>query len=146
MDLASKIRSIAKKKHVEPALRAGQRQFSIAVRDLMDEAEAEGITTAQRTPPFCTSIQTQGFLRDNGLEVLRVDGPASKKSTTVVVHYRVAGAKKGPKPAKPKVETAEQRAFRLTEKLRGLLKDELAEYGGGEAFIKWVRSDEEQAA
>jgi hypothetical protein len=38
------------------------------------------------------------------------------------------------------------RAFRLTEKLRGLLKEELAEYGGGEAFLRWVRSEDEDAA
>jgi hypothetical protein len=30
--------------------------------------------------------------------------------------------------------------------MRGLLKDELAEYGGGEAFLRWVRGyDEEEA-
>ena len=31
----------------------------------------------------------------------------------------------------------------LMEGLRGLLKDELAEYGGGEAFIRWIREDAE---
>ena len=31
----------------------------------------------------------------------------------------------------------------LMESLRGLLKDELAEYGGGEGFIRWIRDDEE---
>jgi hypothetical protein len=34
----------------------------------------------------------------------------------------------------------------LTEKLRGLLKEELAEYGGGEAFLRWIRSEDEDAA
>jgi hypothetical protein len=44
-------------------------------------------------------------------------------------------------------ETPEAKALRLTEKLRGLLKEELAEYGGGEAFLRWVRGyDEEDAA
>ena len=38
-------------------------------------------------------------------------------------------------------EAPEARAARLTGKLFGLLKDELAEYGGGEAFMRWVRSD-----
>ena len=40
-------------------------------------------------------------------------------------------------------ESPEERALRLTEKLRGSLKDELAEYGGAEGFMKWVRSDED---
>jgi hypothetical protein len=34
----------------------------------------------------------------------------------------------------------------LTERISGLLKEELAEYGGGEAFLRWVRSDDEDAA
>ena len=43
-------------------------------------------------------------------------------------------------------ETPAERAQRLTGKLAGLLKDELAEYGGGDAFIRWIRSDEDEAA
>jgi hypothetical protein len=76
-------------------------------------------------------------------------------STTVVVRYRVANL--GALPAKAenlqaggRMETREEnpsaRAFRLTEKMRGLLKEELAEYGGGEAFLRWVRSEDEDAA
>lgn len=43
-------------------------------------------------------------------------------------------------------ETSAQRARRLTNSIRGILKDELAEYGGGEAFLRWIRSDESGAA
>jgi hypothetical protein len=43
----------------------------------------------------------------------------------------------------PKGEEAEAKAERLTERLRGLLQEELAEYGGGEAFLRWIRSDDE---
>jgi hypothetical protein len=46
----------------------------------------------------------------------------------------------------PPAETPAERAARLTHKLAGLLKDELAEYGGGEAFLRWMRSDEDEAA
>ena len=46
----------------------------------------------------------------------------------------------------PPVETPEAWAFRLTEKMRGLLKEELAEYGGGEAFLRWVRGYDEDEA
>jgi hypothetical protein len=45
-----------------------------------------------------------------------------------------------------KEETLEERAHRLTGKIFGLLKDELAEYGGGEAFLRWIRSDDDAAA
>jgi hypothetical protein len=43
-------------------------------------------------------------------------------------------------------ESPAERAFRLTEKLRGLMKDEIAARGGTEGFMRWVRSDEEDAA
>lgn len=41
-------------------------------------------------------------------------------------------------------ETPEEWAHRMTSKLRGLLKEELAEYGGGEAFLRWVRGYDEE--
>ena len=46
----------------------------------------------------------------------------------------------------PAAETPAERAKRLTNELAGLLKDELAEYGGGEAFLRWMRSDDDAAA
>lgn len=144
MALADQIRKLAQSKYVLPAIRSGRQEFSIAVRDLMADAKREGIATVQRTPPFCTSIQTREFLTENGLEVSRVDGPAKKLSTTVVVHYRVAGSKaEEPPPKPPASETPEQRAVRLAEKIRGLMKDEIAAYGGGEAYLRWVRGEDQ---
>jgi hypothetical protein len=76
-------------------------------------------------------------------------------STTVVVRYRVADSGVWPgtnrnglenKPVDSSEESPEEWAFRLTEKARGLLKEELAEYGGGEAFLRWIRSEDEDAA
>jgi uncharacterized membrane protein len=37
-------------------------------------------------------------------------------------------------------------AERLTERQRGLLKEKLTEYGGGEAFLRRVRSEDEENA
>ncbi|HEX7729435.1 MAG TPA: hypothetical protein VF392_10395 [Terracidiphilus sp.] len=77
-------------------------------------------------------------------------------STTVTVHYRVADPKAhtgvvdapaAEVAAAMPAESPEERAQRLTEKLRGLLKDEIAAHGGSEAFVRWVRGyDEEDAA
>jgi len=142
---------VALEKYVQPALLAGRIQFSVAVRDLMNHLQARGFPQ-RNWPQVCTAIQTQKFLRENGLEIERVDGPAKKLSSTVVVRYQVAGrgarpiaggAELGEPVAIPADETASERAFRLCEKLRGLLKEELAEYGGGEAFLRWIRSEEE---
>jgi hypothetical protein len=44
------------------------------------------------------------------------------------------------------VESHEQRAYRLTERLRGLMKDEIAAHGGAEGYLRWVRGDDEEEA
>ena len=142
MDLHDEIRRIAKAKHVLPAVSAKREEFSIAVRDLMEEAEAEGISTIQRTPAFCRSIQTRSFLEDNGIRIVKVDGPLSKLSTTVVVHYRVTAPAIEALPPATEMETPEERAFRITERLRGLMKDEIGAHGGAEGYLRWVRVED----
>jgi hypothetical protein len=42
-------------------------------------------------------------------------------------------------------ETPEAWAHRATGKLFGLLGEEIAAAGGAEAFLRWVRSDDEDA-
>ena len=46
-------------------------------------------------------------------------------------------------PEQPREQTPGVRAQRLTARLGGLLKDEMAAYGGGDAFIRWVRGYDE---
>jgi hypothetical protein len=151
--LSNKIRALARAKYVEPAILSGRRSFSIRVRDLLSDLQAEGMPGGH-TPQICSALQTGKFLQENGLEIEEVEGPPSKMSPTVVVRYRVTAPseKSGTthrslRGAETAQESVEARARRLGEKLRGLLKEELAEYGGGEAFIRWVRGyDEEDAA
>ena len=153
--LSDRVRAVAQKRYVEPAIQAGKPQFSIKVRDLLSDLRTEGFPSGH-TPQICSALQTSKFLRENGIEIEGMDGPPSKQSPTVVVHYRVANRTVQPgmreNPAEyPQIEvsgeTPEARALRLTAKLRGLLKEELKEYGGGEAFLRWVRGyDEEDAA
>lgn len=152
--LSDKVRWMAREKYVKPAILTGKVQFSIRVRDLLGDLQAEGFPPGN-TPQICSALQTAKFLRENGLEIESIEGPPSKMSPTVVVRYRTArpvaqstiteGIEE--RNAAKTDETPEARALRLTEKLRGLLKEELAEYGGGEAFLRWVRGyDEEDAA
>jgi hypothetical protein len=152
--LSDQVRAVARAKYVHPAILAGKRQFSIPVRNLLEDLLTDGFP-ARNTPQVCSALQTSKFLRENGLEIEGVDGPPKKMSTTVVVRYRVAEPSAQPNASKiprkgaamdPNGETPSERAFRLTEKMRGLLKEELAEYGGGEAFLRWIRSEEEDAA
>ncbi|MGH9600472.1 MAG: hypothetical protein ACRD27_11455 [Terracidiphilus sp.] len=153
--LSDKIRAVAQTKYVSPAMLAGKGRFSIRVRDLLGDLNAEGFPGGH-TPQVCSALQTSKFLRENGLEIEAVDGPPSKMSPTVVVRYRVANSGVRPdqvadraeeKRAESGEETPEEWAHRMTGKLRGLLKEELAAYGGGEAFLRWVRGyDEEDEA
>ncbi len=148
--LSDKIRLIVKEQYVRPALKLGSERLSISVRDILKDVEGDA-SARGRTPAICEVLQGNKLLRENGLEIEGVDGPPSKQSTTVVVHYRilpealVAGWRVAGKDAVP-VETPKERARRLTNKMAGLLKDELAAYGGGEAFMRWVRSDDDEAA
>jgi hypothetical protein len=145
--LSDKVREVAKKEYVQRAKQAGKSELSIAVRDLMkhlDKAEFPG----NRVPLICNAIRTRGFQRENGLEITSVDGPRSKSSPTVVIHYRIGVEKQtaGPESVEPdhrSAEDAESRATRLTNKLRGLLKEELAAYGGADAFMRWIRGYDE---
>ncbi|MGD0914611.1 MAG: hypothetical protein ABR928_22170 [Terracidiphilus sp.] len=151
--LSDQVRSTARVRFVQPALQSGTPRFSIRVKDLLSELQNQGFP-GSHTPQVCSAIQSSKFLRENGLELEGVDGPPSKMSTTVVVRYRVAGSNTEKVELKtasesdpaPPGEDPKARAFRLTEKLRGLMKEEFAPYGGGEAFLRWVRSEEEDAA
>jgi hypothetical protein len=135
-------------------LAAGKTRFSVAVRDVLKDLVANGFPPSN-TPQVCTALRAKGFLREQGIEIESIDGPPSKMSTTVVYHYRIANpnaqsnATQAPAKVEPAIteETAEAKAMRLTEGLRGLLKEEMAEFGGAEGFLRWVRGyDEEDAA
>jgi hypothetical protein len=145
--LSDQVRSVAMDRYVKPALRSGQRSFSIKVRNVLDDLAPLGFP-ANSTPLVCNALRSDKFLRPSGLEITSVDGPPSKLSTTVVIHYQVA-AGKGDRQIFEGERVAEDgavKAKRLTEALRGLLKQELKEYGGAEEFVRWIRSDEEDAA
>lgn len=152
--LSDQVRSVARDTYVEAARRLGRAEFSIKVRDMLDALVPLGFPGGN-TPQVCNALQSQKFTQDNQLAIVGVEGPPSKMSTTVVVKYRFVGGAAGTQtvwrekdsaPVSSGHEDSKARAIRLTEKLRGLLKEELAGYGGGEAFLKWVRSEDEEAA
>jgi hypothetical protein len=112
----------------------------------MKEMEAEGFPP-NHPRQFCKALQKKAFLQEKKLLLSRVDGPPSGTSTTVVLHYRYGG---GPSDGAGAVkeETPKERAMRAADELCGLFKDEITSFGGTEAFIRWVRSsdDDEDAA
>jgi len=147
--LSDQIRSLAKEKYVDPAVRAGRKEFSIPIRGILESLPSSSFQ-GNRTPQICDSIRSAKFLTRNHLQIVQVEGPPSGQSSTVVVHYRIAGDSVGAigremeRPADQ--ADAAERAKRLTDGLKGLLNKELAGYGGAEAFVRWVRSDDKEAA
>ncbi|HEX4322326.1 MAG TPA: hypothetical protein VHZ52_15550 [Acidobacteriaceae bacterium] len=148
-NLSDQIRRLAKERYVDPAVRAGQKEFSIPVRELLVLLPAE--FQKNRIPQVCNAIQTAKFLNQDDLQITRVEGPPSGLSTTVVVHYGVGGrssstSRQPERTAELSRVDAEERAKRLANAMKGLLSKELAEYGGADAFVRWVRSDDKEAA
>jgi hypothetical protein len=148
--LSEKVRMMAQWKYVDPALRSGKSRFEIRVRDLISELRTEGVPP-RYTPQICSALQAGKFLQQNGLEIESIDGPPSKQSPTVVIHYRIAKPHTSNEgvSASPKATDEDDRigaALRAADRLRGLLKEEIAQFGGGEAFLRWVRSEDEDAA
>jgi hypothetical protein len=142
-DDSEKIRKRAWETYIEPQVKQGVKRISLHIKPLMKEMESEGFP-ANHPRQFCKALQKRGFLEEKGLVLDHVDGPPSGTSTRVILHYRVTNDVSNAYASVVGVEeTSKERAHRLVGKLRGLLKDELAEYGGGEAFIKWMRSEDE---
>jgi hypothetical protein len=144
---SEQVRAVAAEKYVEPALRAGKTRFTVAVRDVIQDLVAQGFPPAN-TPQVCSALRKKDFLHTYGIEIEGIDGPPSKTSTTVVYRYRKTDQMK---PKGPEIEIGTSAdgedpdvwVQRVTRNIRGILKDEIAEMGGAEAFIRWVRSEDE---
>jgi len=142
-DESEQIRTRAWERYIEPQIKRGQSVIELPIKPLMKEMESEGFKP-NRPRQFCTALQKKTFLEEKNLILSGVDGPPSGTSTTVVLHYRYGGSPESSSATKG--ETSAEKAFRLTEPLRGLLKEEIAAFGGAEAFIRWVRSDDDEDA
>ncbi len=134
MGLHDEIREIAKLKFVSPAQRASKGTFQIAVKSLMREAEAAGVSTAGRVPAFCNSIRTRDFLDGNGVDIVGIDGPQSGLGTKVVVHYRFRSVDNG-------TDGLARLEGDPLMRLRGVLKGAMRE--GAAAFLRELRRDKE---
>jgi hypothetical protein len=134
---------------VAPAKRDGRRDFTIRVRDVLNTmAEREGLPR-QNVPQVCTALRSRRkFLEPLGLEINRIDGPPSKLSPTVVYHYRFQGdSTSGSKNAETGSASASEAGRTQSspiDRIYGLMRDEMAKYGGGEAFLRWLRTDPEK--
>lgn len=152
--LSDQVRAQAKTSYVRPASSRGRQSFSIPVKELLRDLESRGFPR-NHARQVCTALTSGKFLRENSIQVEDIDGPPSKTSTTVVVHYKFESPESSLKEtarepvqstASHSNETPEEWAHRMTGKLCGLMKDEIAAMGGGEAFLRWARGYDEEGA
>lgn len=139
MHLHDEIRRIGGAKFVLPARQARREEFTIAVRDVMAQAQAEGMSTTGRAPAFCKAIRTREFRDANGIDEVGVEGPASKQSTTVVVHYRFRHSSENVSApdGQVSVEVPEDPLLQLSGVLRGAIRE------GASAFLRELRRDKD---
>jgi hypothetical protein len=148
-DWNQKVRAIAEREYVQPARKTHTR-IVIQQGELYDKAVKLGLRPGNANQ-IGSSLESSKFWDDLGLEMISPKGQSRARTTVYEFRFRDEQADHCPKPDQEpqyavEVETPSQRAFRLTERVRGLLKDEIAAFGGTEAFMRWVRSDEEDAA
>lgn len=149
MGQSDRVREIVIRQYIRPAVQAGDSRIAVRAGDVLKRAEAtEGFPRA-RTPLVCNVLRSRKLLDEAGLEIESIDGPPSQQSRRVVVHYRVAHPAKaaglsGEAGVEP--ETPAEKATRLVNQLRGLMKKTIDAHGGPEAFIRWVRSDSDEDA
>ncbi|MGC2447322.1 MAG: hypothetical protein WA477_06740 [Candidatus Sulfotelmatobacter sp.] len=88
----------------------------------------KALRLGNRVPLVCSALESQKFLRENGLRLISKVGPPSGQSTTVTYTYEFNES-----PAEPPATDAWNR-------LRGALKDVFTELGGGEAYLRAERA------
>lgn len=125
MTIADAIRTHAREKYVIPAKKRREKEISIRAGDVVRDLGLVG-----RTPAVCSALTGKKFWESNNLRLLKVNGPKSGQSTTVVCTYELV---------EPKLSaTGHEDPW---QQLRGALKNTLSELGGGEAYLRNERDN-----
>ena len=135
---SEQIRARAAATYIGPARRSGQKQLSIAVRDLMKDFPEFAVG---RQSIFCSALKARQFLRENHLRLEKTDGPRKLRGTSVVYHYVLEPVTAPKREGPMEHNQAARLAQRLLAPLQGLLAQEIAAHGGVEGYMAWVRSD-----
>ena len=142
------IRKRAVAEYIEPARRNHRKTFSIKIKEFKQALEArEGFPTNLQAQ-FSSALKKRSFLQEQGLEIERLEGPRKGRGTNLILHLRFKDEEENTNntyaaPCSSEAST-DQRAERFVNSLRGLLRNEIQSFGGTEAFMRWVRSDEAQ--
>lgn len=115
----------AREKYVVPAQDRKQKQISIRAGDVVRDLGLVG-----RTPAVCSALTGKKFWEGNNLRLLKVNGPKSGQSTTVVCTYELVETKVSPKGRNDQ-----------WQQLRGVLKNVFSELEGGATYLRKERDD-----
>jgi hypothetical protein len=121
------VRQHAIETYISPARRRRERTVSVNVG-----AVHKALRLGNRVPLVCSSLESQKFLRENGLRLISKIGPPSGQSTTVTYTYEFIDKEE------VKGHSDRQDAW---NRLRGALKDLFAELGGGENYLRNERAN-----
>ncbi len=121
------VRQHAIETYISPARCRRERTVSVNVG-----AVHKALRLGNRVPLVCSSLESQKFLRENGLRLISKIGPPSGQSTTVTYTYEFIDKEE------VKGHSDRQDAW---NRLRGALKDVFAELGGGENYLRNERAN-----
>lgn len=130
MTLTEQTRKFAIRSYVEPARRSGEQTVRIRVGTIQRE-----LGWTNRTPSVCSTLASQPFQREAGIELIeKLGGPVSGgPSTTVEFVYRILGNGTDARPTENEPDRT-----RL-ESLFGICRETFAALGGGEEFLRRER-------
>jgi hypothetical protein len=123
-------------RYVQPARLKGETSIQVRVGNVQKE-----LGWINRTPSVFSTLSSKDFQREAGVELIeKRGGPSSGgPSTTVQFIYRVLSEKLANElPSAAATKPIPNGAG--LEKLYGILADEFAALGGGEAFLKGERN------
>jgi hypothetical protein len=139
---SERVREVADKEYVQPA-RSNRKRVRIQFGELRARMVKLGFP-AGHFNQIATPLESAKFWEPRGLEMCTPKGQTRNDDTVFEFRFVDEQGKAQDAP----VETPKERAMRAADELRGLLKEEIASFGGTEAFMRWVRSsdDDEDAA
>ena len=125
MNHADRIRSQVAKNHVVPARRRGDETVTVVAGVVLRELELR----SDRAASVCSALRAVKFRKKNDLELMRVDGPPSKQSTTTTFTFRILKS----------TASGERPARHALRDLLGAGKATFTALGGGEQWLQRER-------
>lgn len=136
---SDKVRQIARHEFVEPA-RGKTEIIQIRFGDLKSKLLRVGFPQGHANQ-VVSPLESSKFWKPLGLEMRSQKGQS--RTIDSVLEFRFIDVVKGPTAIE---ESPAKKARRLTNELKGLFKNQIAAHGGAEGFIRWVRSDQDDAS